>query len=177
MDDLTLVKQIDEEISKLERELQDGVEGTSTEVYSRIVGYYRAVGNWNKGKREEFSHRTCFKVEDEAKAPKPQEIEKNSVKENSPFPLPQQKTENVSKYLFFSSQYCRNCQPVKDFLDHYNINYESVDVSTDLGLNVAREYGVKATPTVVMFDDNQVVGKAMSKEELLFFFDNMKIAK
>lgn len=31
-----------------------------TEVYSRIVGYYRPVGNWNKGKREEFDHRVAF---------------------------------------------------------------------------------------------------------------------
>lgn len=28
-----------------------------TEVYSRIVGYYRPVQSWNKGKREEFSQR------------------------------------------------------------------------------------------------------------------------
>ncbi len=28
-----------------------------TEVYSRIVGYYRPVQNWNRGKREEFSQR------------------------------------------------------------------------------------------------------------------------
>jgi len=31
-----------------------------TEVYSRIVGYYRPVGNWNKGKREEFDLRVAF---------------------------------------------------------------------------------------------------------------------
>ena len=28
-----------------------------TEVYSRVVGYYRPIQNWNKGKVEEFSHR------------------------------------------------------------------------------------------------------------------------
>ncbi|MDA3862579.1 MAG: hypothetical protein PF689_01785 [Deltaproteobacteria bacterium] len=28
-----------------------------TEVYSRVVGYYRPVRNWNKGKRSEFSQR------------------------------------------------------------------------------------------------------------------------
>tara|TARA_Y100000310_G_C20300937_1_gene631742 strand:+ start:149 stop:280 length:132 start_codon:yes stop_codon:yes gene_type:complete len=27
------------------------------EVYSRIVGYYRPVHNWNLGKKEEFKHR------------------------------------------------------------------------------------------------------------------------
>jgi anaerobic ribonucleoside-triphosphate reductase len=28
-----------------------------TEVYSRVVGYYRPVEEWNEGKREEFKER------------------------------------------------------------------------------------------------------------------------
>jgi len=34
-----------------------------TEVYSRIVGYYRPVSNWNKGKREEYFERKTFHSE------------------------------------------------------------------------------------------------------------------
>ena len=34
--------------------------GSETEVYSRIVGYYRSVRNWNKGKREEYKERKMF---------------------------------------------------------------------------------------------------------------------
>jgi len=34
-----------------------------TEVYSRIVGYYRPVQNWNAGKAEEFKHRKTYKEE------------------------------------------------------------------------------------------------------------------
>lgn len=34
--------------------------GKKTEVYSRIVGYFRPVHNWNKGKREEFKDRKTF---------------------------------------------------------------------------------------------------------------------
>jgi hypothetical protein len=30
------------------------------EVYSRVVGYFRPVNQWNKGKREEFSERKEF---------------------------------------------------------------------------------------------------------------------
>jgi ribonucleoside-triphosphate reductase len=30
------------------------------EVYSRVVGYYRPVQNWNKGKQEEFNFRKNF---------------------------------------------------------------------------------------------------------------------
>ncbi|MCD4775694.1 MAG: anaerobic ribonucleoside-triphosphate reductase [Candidatus Aegiribacteria sp.] len=33
------------------------IKAIKTEVYSRIVGYYRPVQSWNKGKREEFSQR------------------------------------------------------------------------------------------------------------------------
>ena len=32
------------------------------ETYSRVVGYYRPVANWNKGKKEEFKERKSFKV-------------------------------------------------------------------------------------------------------------------
>jgi len=30
------------------------------EVYSRVVGYYRPVNQWNRGKREEFRERVFF---------------------------------------------------------------------------------------------------------------------
>ena len=33
------------------------------EVYSRVVGYFRPVNQWNKGKREEFSERKEFSLE------------------------------------------------------------------------------------------------------------------
>lgn len=31
-----------------------------TEIYSRVVGYFRPVQNWNKGKQEEFKDRKLF---------------------------------------------------------------------------------------------------------------------
>ena len=36
--------------------------GEETEVYSRIVGYYRPVQNWNCGKKSEYRDRKIFKV-------------------------------------------------------------------------------------------------------------------
>jgi len=35
---------------------------TKCEVYSRVVGYLRPVGNWNEGKAEEFKDRMVFAV-------------------------------------------------------------------------------------------------------------------
>ena len=31
-----------------------------TEVYSRVVGYYRPVQNWNHGKKQEFRERNTY---------------------------------------------------------------------------------------------------------------------
>ena len=55
--------EIDKEIADVKKQLAD-VHGTETEVYARIVGYYRAVKNWNKGKAEEFTQRKNFVLQD-----------------------------------------------------------------------------------------------------------------
>ena len=36
--------------------------GKDTEVWSRVVGFYRPVQNWNKGKKSEFKDRKVFKI-------------------------------------------------------------------------------------------------------------------
>ena len=53
------LEQIEQEIAETKAALQN-VHGTETEVYARIVGYYRAVKHWNKGKRDEFDQRKMF---------------------------------------------------------------------------------------------------------------------
>ncbi len=35
--------------------------GKQTEVYSRVVGYFRPITNWNFGKKEEFKERKVYK--------------------------------------------------------------------------------------------------------------------
>ena len=53
--------QIATKIAALKEELAT-VKGTECEVYSRIVGYYRSVKNWNKGKASEYEDRVSFEV-------------------------------------------------------------------------------------------------------------------
>lgn len=36
--------------------------GEECEVYSRVVGYYRPISNWNKGKQQEYRERRAFKI-------------------------------------------------------------------------------------------------------------------
>jgi anaerobic ribonucleoside-triphosphate reductase len=47
---------MEEKIEKKE-EVTDKVIAVGNEVYSRVVGYYRPVANWNDGKKEEFKDR------------------------------------------------------------------------------------------------------------------------
>jgi hypothetical protein len=60
---MNTVHEINEEIKRLEEKLAS-VKGRATEVYSRIVGYYRSVSNWNAGKRAEFDERLAFDMPD-----------------------------------------------------------------------------------------------------------------
>ena len=52
-----------------------------TEVYSRIVGYFRPVQQWNVGKRQEYRMRKTFRI-DENDA----NILEFPVTENAPLP-------------------------------------------------------------------------------------------
>jgi ribonucleoside-triphosphate reductase len=163
------IEQIDQEISSLNEKLKQ-VKGTETEVYTRIVGYHRAVDNWNKGKREEYNHRKEFVLNSEAlskdvlvkiNAEETKE-KKEKVNTTDDFDL-----ESISGFKLFTSQYCHNCSPVKNFLNNLHVRGEEVDVSTDLGINIAKDYNVMSTPTVILFDkDDNIVSKAFSVEEL-----------
>ncbi|MBN1615985.1 MAG: hypothetical protein JW875_01635, partial [Spirochaetales bacterium] len=69
------IEQVESDIQNVRNELTD-VHGTSTEVYARIVGYYRSVRNWNKGKREEYRHRKLF-IADEGRIESHLEIDQS----------------------------------------------------------------------------------------------------
>lgn len=59
--------------------------GKKTEIYSRVVGYFRPVQNWNDGKRMEFKNRVTFneKVSDfrvkQVLRPSKEEVEKRTI--------------------------------------------------------------------------------------------------
>jgi ribonucleoside-triphosphate reductase len=110
------------------------VKGTETEVYTRIVGYYRSLRNWNRGKREEYGQRLPFQVETSGGA-----TAADVLKE-------------ISGYRYFFRKTCPNCPPVGNFVSGLPLEGMPVDVDTEDGLKEARESGVQSTPTVVFYD-------------------------
>jgi anaerobic ribonucleoside-triphosphate reductase len=57
-----------EEKTDKKEESRDKVIAVGNEVYSRVVGYYRPVANWNDGKKEEFKERKYLSCKCEEKS-------------------------------------------------------------------------------------------------------------
>ena len=51
----------EEKVKVLEKQIEEA-KGEPTEVYSRIVGYFRPISNWNNGKQEEYGNRKTYSV-------------------------------------------------------------------------------------------------------------------
>lgn len=64
--------------------------GQKTEVYSRVVGYFRPLAQWNAGKQSEFRDRKTFAVADDAegdqRAHGADEMEKDQVQQQKEAP-------------------------------------------------------------------------------------------
>jgi ribonucleoside-triphosphate reductase len=73
--------------------------GEATEVYSRIVGYYRPISNWNKGKAEEFVHRKEFDEKISLSSPMKGELfaYMSDGNKDSKSDIPEEKQESVPK--------------------------------------------------------------------------------
>jgi ribonucleoside-triphosphate reductase len=150
------VKQIDAEIAELKTELHE-VEGTPTEVYTRIVGYYRSLKNWNKGKREEYNHRSHFSLPNVEKGNTPMPTEE-TTSEKTPQTNRQElgiaeEHTSPSSYLYFYRKTCPNCPPVQDFLENSSISGEKINVDSEEGLEKASQWEVYSAPTVIFFDE------------------------
>lgn len=59
-DDAVLIR---DEIYKREMNMSTKELKVPVEVYSRVVGYFRPINQWNKGKQEEFRERKVYRVE------------------------------------------------------------------------------------------------------------------
>ncbi len=148
---MTSVEKIDSQIIELERQLNE-VKGTEAEVYTRIVGYYRAVKNWNKGKREEYNHRICFS-----------EYSSTEKKTENAAPCEEKTDSQISfsdavKYKYFFRKTCPNCPSVKGYVENLELDSEHIDVDTENGLESASDSQVFGVPTVVFYDnsDNEI---------------------
>ncbi|MBQ4069610.1 MAG: ribonucleoside triphosphate reductase [Lachnospiraceae bacterium] len=118
--------------------------GEATEVYSRITGYYRPVKNWNDGKAQEYKDRLVYSPEKfDTKAP--------SDKANSTTVEKCDCAEETDKIILFATKTCPNCKMAVKFLTNAGIEFE--EVFADENVALAKEYGIKQAPTLMVISD------------------------
>ena len=122
--------------------------GREMEIYSRITGYYRAVSFWNKGKKEEFKARKTYVIPEfmQSCQEAPSSCEKPSTCSSS------ENCKQVSgvPQLFFYSDTCIKCKPLKQFLKEQGFDGQWVNVSNDDGLALAKKYSIRNLPTLII---------------------------
>lgn len=109
---------------------RDMLSKVKTEVYSRIVGYYRPVSNWNIGKAQEFIERVLFKTPEKM----PLEAEKTA-------------TGPVEVFLFWKNS-CPSCSIPKAWVVA-NTGLVTV-INVDENPEYIDKYNLRATPTLVL---------------------------
>ena len=137
--------------------------GESAEVYSRITGYYRPVQNWNAGKTQEYKERKTYDLGhshlDPAKHPancgcgNEPDLDKHIGAEPvkaaaETAPEAASAVVEGGKALLFTTPTCPNCRLAVTMLDKQNFPYEKLNAQENADL--ARHYGVKQAPTLVV---------------------------
>ena len=123
--------------------------GKTTEVYSRITGYYRPVQNWNDGKRAEFAARKVYNVEHSHLSGHEKavcDVKSSSVKVDE--------ADVLTSPVLFTRNGCPNCKTSKMMLDKAGIKYSVVNAEEDKETTL--KYGVKKAPTLLVPDGDKV---------------------
>ncbi|NNM66849.1 MAG: thiol reductase thioredoxin [Spirochaetales bacterium] len=141
-------QEIDTKIHQLEEQLAHP--GTfPTEVYTRIVGYYRSLANWNAGKREEYKHRTTF-IENDVRI---EEALSHVSEPAAPDQVQGAVRTGVSvSYRIYWRALCPNCPAMKARLPELGLDGVSYDVDSAEGFAAAQADEVSSTPTLILLD-------------------------
>jgi glutaredoxin len=132
--------------------------GKETEVYARIVGYYRPVKNWNKGKAEEYVERMLFEPhssgnvvtllgadrsvgqeergstgKEEAASPKSDVRTVPVLELNSFIEKRVHRVNGSSDWKLFTKPNCSKCDEVKENLGTLDFRVEILDLQDTTG--------------------------------------------
>jgi ribonucleoside-triphosphate reductase len=138
--------------------------GKSTEVYSRITGYYRPIKNWNDGKIAEFKNRKEYRLGEQISFETPLEKkEKVEAVEKMVSKLPKE----GKRYVLFVTHTCPNCRLVKVILDDHHIEYE--EVYADDNMELAKEHNIRSVPTLLVVDEGKTYDTYSNYSEIAQF--------
>ncbi len=131
--------------------------GETTEVYSRITGYYRPVQNWNDGKTQEFKDRKVYNPEHSYMKSRGKTVKSKEETVS--------KSEAVPKKLLFTTKTCPNCVTAKAALEEAHIDYETIDAQEEK--NLTKKYGILSAPTLIVVENDGTVDKLVNASNIL----------
>jgi len=119
--------------------------GATTEVYSRITGYYRPVQNWNDGKVQEFKDRKVYDI-GRSNLRHTGPVSFDEIKVETPVSAPV--VDDSVKAMLFMTPTCPNCKLAMALLDKAGVSYEKLIANDHVDL--VEKYGIKQAPTLVL---------------------------
>lgn len=139
--------------------------GESTEIYSRITGYYRPIANWNDGKTKEYDMRKEYVLNGNEECSS-QSTKKEETK------VDDKKNKKIKGYLLFGTKTCPNCEIAKKKLKEKNVAYEFIDAEEMIDLT--QEYEIMSAPTLISIKDDGY-DKVVNASNIINYIDNMSI--
>ncbi len=124
--------------------------GKKTEVYSRITGYYRPVQNWNDGKTQEFEHRSEYDIESSKLRRAGVVCNQETCNENNKAEI-----NDDSEIILFKTETCPKCKIAISLLEKNGVSYKAVVVNDETA-DLARAYGIKQAPTIVVKNGDNI---------------------
>ncbi len=118
--------------------------GGTTEVYSRITGYYRPVQNWNDGKSQEYKDRQVYDIANST-------LTRKGCPTDTPTPETVAATQE-GNYLFTTAT-CPNCKIACAIMDKAGFVYEKMLANEYPEL--VEQFGVRQAPTLIVVKDGK----------------------
>ena len=119
--------------------------GTTTEVYSRITGYYRPVQNWNDGKSQEYADRKVYNIEGS-------KMTKSHARTAAAEECACESKVAVATAttMLFTTATCPNCKIACALLDKAGVAYEKLLANDNAEL--VETFGIRQAPTLIVTD-------------------------
>ena len=120
--------------------------GETTEVYSRITGYYRPVQNWNDGKSQEYKDRKVYDIAGS-------KLTHSGVLAADTACDCKEEPQVADGTYLFTTATCPNCKIACAVLDKAGVAYQKLLANEHA--DMANSFGVKQAPTLVVVKDGQ----------------------
>ncbi|MCG3218980.1 MAG: ribonucleoside triphosphate reductase, partial [Candidatus Heimdallarchaeota archaeon] len=138
--------------------------GSNCEIFSRIVGYFRPVNNWNKGKKQEFVERATYsqpQVSSLLEITTQEKSGSNGTSTNHSIV----NEKGISSYVILTTPSCPNCPQAKELLKNHPITKDlqgtekNAMIPDEATKGLIKQFNLHSVPTVVFFDEsNEAIG-------------------